>query len=297
MAAAKDPSSYSESTDDTDDSNELAVVLALTTPMTLAPGSKILVTYDSEIKAILPSGDSLQLQALPPPLFRATKLELHIEPTADLGASFARGWMELPDELKLKVLEFNLVSDSPIECRYAFPAPHDFTLSPILRQHIAMEPGYLDPKSAQPGHNIGRLALEIFYTQNTFRIQPDPCFRRLSVPRVPPSMFRSGIRRLHLVLGLTARHWRFLQGVAGNDRGFNLELMKDIEIRFEWSFLSLEWERTLRTLTEEDASIAFACSGQVDLYFTNDSGATQQSFEGDVGMVRDFVKKRITFAK
>jgi hypothetical protein len=110
-------------------------------------------------------------------------------------------------------------------------------------------------------------------------------------------MFRSGIRRLNLVLGLTARHWRFLQGVAGNDRGFNLELMKDIEIRFEWSFLSLEWERTLRTLTEEDASIAFACSGQVDLYFANDSGATQQSFEGDVGMVRDFVKKRITFAK
>jgi hypothetical protein len=61
-----------------------------------------------------------------------------------LNATFAQGWHKLPCELKVKVLEHNLISDRPIRRIRRRRKPPIFTLSETLYAHLIMGPSIAD---------------------------------------------------------------------------------------------------------------------------------------------------------
>ncbi|KAF2824635.1 hypothetical protein CC86DRAFT_407801 [Ophiobolus disseminans] len=105
---AKTPFSTMATTTDADkrspaQSTEPTVV-HLTPPMTVQPGTEILVTCNSPISVVPPSGEGHLLEASHPTKITALKHVLRISPTEHLGSTFASGWNKLPEELKMQVL-------------------------------------------------------------------------------------------------------------------------------------------------------------------------------------------------
>ncbi|KAF3044209.1 hypothetical protein E8E11_008208 [Didymella keratinophila] len=72
---------------------------------------------------------------------------------APLTADFARGWRKLPDELKVKVLSYNLVYDVWIHGTAFLSGKDDFLHGPRLRHHLALRSDFA-------------LATQVFYEKN-----------------------------------------------------------------------------------------------------------------------------------
>lgn len=83
--------------------------------------------------------------------------------TPDLDPDFAEGWRKLPNELKIRVLAYNLAFDSPIESCCISPRLWRLRMEEghwpsMLLAHLAMGP------------DIAAAATETFYHKNTFHV-------------------------------------------------------------------------------------------------------------------------------
>lgn len=81
------------------------------------------------------------------------------EPASQLGASFASGWSKLPDELKIHILSFNLVSQDPLgesHGRHTIFKPE----TTFFRWHLRSTP------------EIARLSRDVYYSRNIIHLRP-----------------------------------------------------------------------------------------------------------------------------
>ena len=97
--------------------------------------------------------------ATPIHIYGSGKQRLSIRPSTDLGPEFVRGWFKLPDELKVRVLEFNLVYDRAVPYDLSFPGRFHVT---EYRKLLLSTP------------EIATMSREIYYSKNVFRIETEP---------------------------------------------------------------------------------------------------------------------------
>ena len=261
MATATNSKSVAGATHGPDQPNEVTVV-KLTMPMTLQPGAELLVTCSSPISVLLPSGEGHELEAYKPTKIRAMKHILRLSPTSRLGSSFVRGWNKLPEELKLMVLEHELVHKSgEIQIRRShlsfdidfvdtandyFVNVINFSMKANLYRYLSMTP------------EIARLARDVFYTRNYFMIfcsRPAAPIHGLDLP--PNS--RLLIRKLVLKVDFEEKGLQKLEDLAA----VRFPSLQNLEIRLSWSArrISNRHASFLRSLPRS-TSIPIVCSGQ-----------------------------------
>jgi hypothetical protein len=83
-------------------------VIRLTSPMTLAAGTELLVACDVPIEVAVPLNPLIMISSHTSTPITAIG-RVTISPYGPLGPVFARRWTKLPTELKLQVLRHNLV--------------------------------------------------------------------------------------------------------------------------------------------------------------------------------------------
>jgi hypothetical protein len=154
---------------------------------------------------------------------------------------FAHGWNSLPEELKLKILEFNLVKAEPIA---KDESGHSVSSLSNLCKHLAMGP------------EIARLSLEVYYTSNHFVLEAhNGCIQ------LPPLAARSLIRSIILKVRCGTGPWRIIQSFASGKYGFTRIVY--IVMRFSRSWLAPPISRLLIQLRK--LPVHFECKGSVEL--------------------------------
>jgi hypothetical protein len=145
---------------------------------------------------------------------------IQVEPLDALGAEFVRGWHKLPDELKVRVLEFNVTAQSPISY-YASIANNGCDVG-NLWHHLKATP------------EIAGLSRDIYYTRNTFLLRDHSCTftgwpyqadaRYLAYP---PRSLNVLIRSITLEYGSTEISLTHVRRLASGACGFeNLRYVK-----------------------------------------------------------------------
>ena len=225
MAAATDSKSVAAATRGPDQSNEVTAV-KLTTPITLQPGADLLVTCSSPISVLLPSGEGHELEAYKPTKIRAMKHILRLSPTSQLGSSFVRGWNKLPEELKLMVLEHELVrkggeiqqNDFVDTANDYFDIVNIFSMKATLHRYLSMTP------------EIARLARDVFYTRNYFMIYCSYPGTRRQCLYLPNRGCRHLIRKLVLKSDFDEAGLQKLEDLAA----VRFPSLQHLEIRLSW---------------------------------------------------------------
>lgn len=153
--------------------------------MTLAAHSTYPIFCASPILLHLPNAKPTRLHSSAP-IYITAENPVYIVPTTPPGPTFAAGWDKLSDELKVMILQNNLVLDHSIRGD-AWNEDVAHALFPYLR----MTP------------EIAGLAKEIFYSKNTFEILlfflRSPHRDEEWVLKAPSSPFREIIRRIELM--------------------------------------------------------------------------------------------------
>ncbi|KAF2824632.1 hypothetical protein CC86DRAFT_371199 [Ophiobolus disseminans] len=134
-------------------------------------------------------------------------MSLTVSPTGDLGDAFAVGWNKLSDEIKLRILSCNLLSDDPLHSKRLHDARDNlgrsYTIRPEFDKHLAM------------GADIARLAHDVFYRGNHFAL-----FVRNGTVFLPPSASRSLIREITILASPTEEDWFVLEQFSKRANGF-----------------------------------------------------------------------------
>ena len=115
------------------------------------------------------------------PVHRFVAEKTATSPHLDLGEDFARGWRKLPDELKIEILCYNLVSGNKTCVSSNMIKRPDLALGKMLRHHLALGP------------ELAALSQQVFYGKNTIEISTMPW--RTAWPPVP---VRANIHRLSI---------------------------------------------------------------------------------------------------
>ncbi|KAH5241757.1 hypothetical protein HBI72_203410 [Parastagonospora nodorum] len=159
--------------------------------MTVVPDTKCLVTYSSDIKLALDQSPNLPIHvsAAIPTTITTTSRTL-VEPSGALGELFVRGWRALPEELRLRVLHFNLLNEKRfVDC-----------LPPSQVGQKKYECQLTLFKFFSMGPEIASPAPEAYYKANKFLIFDTR--RNFSPLLVLPSI-RPWIARVALVVSLS----------------------------------------------------------------------------------------------
>jgi hypothetical protein len=138
--------------------------------------------------------------------------------------NFTANWRKLPDELKLNVL------------RYALPINATFSASDFQKPRRKPNPDQptfqysVLPLLASP--ELAGLALEVFYTQNTFRITFDADYHALC----PPRSVCEHVHRIHIVIQACAEAFEALcAGLAGGG-GLDFANLLHAELEIDGAF-------------------------------------------------------------
>jgi hypothetical protein len=150
---------------------------------------------------------NLQIQALSP-VHIYSEVPLKIIPAGPATARFAKGWLKLPNELKLAILRYNLLLPTSL-----WPA----NINTVIRRELLP---YLRTTS-----DIAELAQAVFYRENRFILQfsslrahPHPYSS--SILARPPVIIRPLLRRITFLTRLTSLDWRILQWIGELRAGF-----------------------------------------------------------------------------
>lgn len=261
-------SNDSSSSDNTD-------LIHLTTPMNIQPDTECHVTCIAPIKVELAGGQHLYLSAHTFATLKAP-VSMTISPTDRLGPGFARGWNKLPDELKIAILEENLVQEDNYVHWQLFQGP---VVCRTLLQHLAMGP------------DISRLAHEIFYKKNAFLVTVDSTGG--APPKLPPLNVHHLIRGIGVVVHFTPESWTFLQKVAAG----LFPNMEEIKIMYTWDKI-VPIPTTFFQSLPQMQGIVFACPGR--LRVSENTNPHLEPFlrrHGvDTQALTQHVKRLITFA-
>ncbi|UPX12693.1 uncharacterized protein EKO05_0003232 [Ascochyta rabiei] len=181
----------------------------LKVPMILQTGTEVLIASQSGIKIeVLEESRCCcyvcthKEPALPhclvsssKPIRILTEDETRISPVESLGMDFAQGWNKLTDELRIKILGYNLTQQCIITQREPEKIdPRGFTTDCILHHHIAFGPVF------------ATLATRVFYETNTIR---------LDHARLPPRATRRYIKRVFVPVTVpSTSSWRTLKTLS-----------------------------------------------------------------------------------
>ncbi|KAF1958171.1 hypothetical protein CC80DRAFT_490806 [Byssothecium circinans] len=131
------------------------------------------------------------------------------------GPEFARRWHKLPDELKVRVLEFNLILPTPDE------------MEPINAHVLAKRAKECVLPYLRMTPEIAALAKECFYATNDFHLRaPSISYSKITKPwgshfMYPPRTVNHLIRRVTCFAVLEKYSWSFLQNLAKGTYGFS----------------------------------------------------------------------------
>ncbi|KAJ4360802.1 uncharacterized protein N0V89_001369 [Didymosphaeria variabile] len=136
---------------------------------------------------------------------RSTSHDSAILATPDAQNNFVRGWNKLPLELRIHILEFNLIYIAP------YKATEDATTS-ILLPYLRMT------------KEIADLAREIYFKKNVICLEVRRQDGRRRALRYPPPLSNRFIRRLEVELAFidfaTSRFWPKIPDLASGRYGF-----------------------------------------------------------------------------
>jgi hypothetical protein len=206
--------------------------IVIRTPMYLMPSTSIAVGASlplelrtSEIsrseKDQLPS---IVVPNAPTKLVAHSRSRLFINPSEALGEAFRTGWRKLPDELRVMILEHNLVFNLPISHDLSSRSDHaDSGLvvadwKGMLLAHLAMGP------------EISSLVKEVFYTNNTFLSSNRFLYRNLVLPNPSARQF---IRHIHIIMDIEPRSLVRLANVANGTAGFSN--LRSVDTTLNWA--------------------------------------------------------------
>jgi hypothetical protein len=218
-------------------------IVHLTTPMTLRPGTSLIVKCAARIELHTNGVGPLYLGANLPILL-SSPTSLRIRSTADFGPAFAQGWYKLPDELKISVLEHN-IRRGPSVTSLSFSRIHPTRAcsdySEYLR-HLRMTP------------EISSLSKKIFYAQNIFLVD---------VPRtgiglkLPNSTVRPTIRKLYVTIGYSVASWDVLGKLSNKEFGF--QNLTSLVVQFDSPLSMRRKDLLLQHVAQHP--VAFSCAG------------------------------------
>lgn len=144
MASSTEATESRPASDITESEAEIGPnMINLTTHMTIAPGTKCLVTCRFDIK-IEVSGGAYILVSAPNPTEIAAPVPMLLSPTEKLGSDFAHGWANIPDEIRINIMGCVMSSTSSIRWIRAVALsssarPGDFTMGRNLRGYLGMD--------------------------------------------------------------------------------------------------------------------------------------------------------------
>jgi hypothetical protein len=170
----------------------------------------------------------------------------------ELRDGFACGWNMLPEELKMRVLSFNLVEIKPIA---KDESGRSATSRSNLCKHLAMGP------------EIARLALEVYYTKNRFALEAQSGRIQL-----PPLAVRSLIRSVILTVRCGTGPWRTVESFASGK--YRLTNVLYIVVRFNYFWLAPPVSRLLIQLRKRP--VHFEYKGRVEIEANPDREPGQQ---------------------
>ncbi|KAF2875701.1 hypothetical protein BDV95DRAFT_654568 [Massariosphaeria phaeospora] len=179
-----------------------------------------------------------------------TKPSKPSKPSQRLNAMFATGWNKLPDELKVRILEYNLQTTRICGKR---------AVRKILLPYLRMTP------------DIATLSKEIFYKTNKFHfnITNDEVERGvihhpmlpLLISRPPSQVVAPQIRHLAVTTYLSEATWAVLIEISKGGYGF--QALTTLEITIDMSLLNRVrdfWKFAEEVLGE---GVSFSCHGHV----------------------------------
>jgi hypothetical protein len=174
-------------------------------PMDVPAHAKFAVASPQPLKISGPY--TLQIQALSP-VHIYSEVPLKIIPAGPATAGFAKGWLKLPNELKLAILRYNILLPTSL-----WPA----NINTVIRRELLP---YLRMTS-----DIAELAQAVFYQENRFILQFSSSrahrhpYSSSTLAR-PPVIIRPLLRRVTFLTRLTNMDWRILRWIGDFRAGF-----------------------------------------------------------------------------
>jgi hypothetical protein len=228
-------------------------VINLTTPMTLAPNTKFLITCSSDIKLAneyLPNLPIYVSATIPTTI--TTTCRMLIEPSGDLGEKFVQGWRALPEELRLRVLHFNLLS----------PNVHIDSLHPQQVGGSRDDHQETLLRFLSMGPEIASVAPEAYYKANKFLIFHASCG---AGPFLPLPSIRPWITQIIVNISLSQAEWAIIQRFAWD--GYGLENLRHVQVgvylmQEDIKFINRHLDKIV--LDPDACQIWFRCSGLLD---------------------------------
>jgi hypothetical protein len=241
-------------TNESDSSESTPIVIH--SPMTFQPGTEIHVICDSTINVELPDALQIYLDPGHPVKFSAA-VRTTLVPVRALGDVFVRRWRQVPEELKLQVME-NCVpvgrKISAIGIGETPPSPRDFGHSTELYKLLSMRP------------EIAQLAHEAFYKTNVIVIKSTYRLTPFTVD-LPPLAARTFIRRIYLEIVFTRYHFGVIRAVSQGEYG--LKHVMNASVVFRWKFQYYRdnnWHDWVTDVVNHRLpNIHFNCSGDVSV--------------------------------
>lgn len=222
---------------------------------------------------IVSSRSPITLTSLPRTATRSVP-RLHFAAKDNLDSRFAEGWKKLPDELKVRILRYNLTVDEPIHyCRTTGGWPWGQVLLP----HYLLMP-----------LEIAGIAHEVFYKTNTFFLKPGRSNASFRYPNLPNNQY---VRRLVFQVKPERPHWKYVPKLASGEYGFaNLDY---VQIQLDWTAPRENPLLSLLYLARQKA--VFKCDGDLEFVYWHEPGMrvydsdTEKLLEDAEFRVRDIV--------
>jgi hypothetical protein len=206
-----------------------AFPLNIKTPLMLTAGSWLWLVAPWPVKVITNGSAQAAQIACGQAVYFKAQSDTWIVPTKPLERAFATGWCKLPGELKLQIIEANLVSAAAIDPQGSSSRTEAWMARtqpcPSLAKlyhHLRMTP------------EIAELAKRIFYTSNTFLLRTG-WGRTFKYPK--PAVNHQ-VRRLDVRVSLgDRREWKKLVKLADGDYGF--KDLRFIQVTLHWG--DVQW--------------------------------------------------------
>lgn len=144
---------------------------------------------------------SMQIHAYTPIRIRSDS-KLTVSPAGPATPGFARGWRNLPTELKLEILRYNLLYPSPL-----WPANINTVIRRELLPYLRMTP------------DVAEMAKAVFYQENNFTMQfTNSLVFPNSILAKPSMSIRPQLRHITFQTRLCEFDWQILRAMSGKDR-------------------------------------------------------------------------------
>lgn len=180
--------------------------------------------------------------------------------TEQLNTNFAQGWRKLPNEFKIKILAYNLVSDIPIGHEPYLEGSKDY--DHVLTHHMEL------------GTEIALLAKQVYYGKNTFILCS--IAGKADEFNLPPEPVRKYIRRIITpsLSPIFSAHMHVFKQLASG--AYGLKGLVHITVRVQLYDVINDLENSPHF---PHTSVQFHCQGVVEFTVHHDSPFADDQYE------------------